>query len=157
VEKIGRDSLKEMRRLLGLLKRDDAASMAPQPGLNDFGDLVAQFDGAGLHVAHISHGAPKPLSPLVDLAAYRIAQEALTNVLRHAGARRAEVTTEWSDGLLTLRIVDDGAGSGSPNEGGHGIVGMRERAHLVGGTFTSGPRETGGFEVVAELPLQEHT
>jgi signal transduction histidine kinase len=155
VETVGRDSLKEMRRLLGVLRRDEQASMSPQPGLGDLDELVGQLGDLGLLVARKTHGEPKPLSPLVDLAAYRIAQEALTNVLRHAQASRAEISTEWSDGTLTLRVVDDGSGK-APPEAGFGIVGMRERAQLVGGKLTAGPSRGGGFEVVAQLPLREH-
>jgi signal transduction histidine kinase len=154
VEHTGRQALDELRRMLGLLRRDGAdVGLAPQPALAQVGDLVTAARAAGLAVTLRTEGRAVPLPPGVDLSAYRIVQEALTNVLKHAGPARAEVTIRHLERAVELEVVDDGAG-GPPDEGPgrHGLLGMRERAAFFGGELQAGPREGGGFAVRARLP-----
>ncbi len=156
IERAGRESLREMRRLLGLLRDgdEDASALAPQPGMADVSTLVQSVRQAGLPVDLRVVGVARPLSPGIDVAAYRIVQEALTNALRHAGPARATVEIGYDDRAVALRIADTGRGHGaSPGSGGNGLVGMRERASLYGGSFAAG-REPGGFVVVASLPFE---
>jgi len=150
-----RTTLAEIRRLLGVLRADgDSAEYAPAPGLADLGRLVAEIGAAGLPVDVVTLGTPEPIPPGIDLTAYRIVQEALTNVLKHAGPARAEVTVGYEPDVLTLRITDDGRGPGGRTaEGGHGLLGMRERVAVYGGELDVGPRIGGGFRVTARLPL----
>lgn len=158
IESAGREALGELRRLLAPVRgRDDDGPRAPQPGLARLDELVAPLRAAGLAVEVRRHDAAAgPLPAGVDLSAYRIVQEALTNTLRHAGAGRAEVSLRARDGALELEVVDDGAGAAHPSPGsGRGIAGMRERAALVGGTLDAGPLPGGGgFRVHAVLPLE---
>ncbi len=157
----GHEALTEMRRMVGLLRTeevDSADALIPQPGLARLADLTQQMHEAGLPVDLAVEGEPRPLAPGVDVSAYRIIQESLTNTLKHAG-RGAGATVRMRYGPETLRIevADDGVGGGSssgPNGGGHGIVGMRERVAVADGTFEAGPLPGGGFRVVAELPVQ---
>lgn len=156
IERTGRQGMVEVRRLLGLLRADAPAGGAAQPGLERLAELVAEVRDAGLPVTVRAEGTPQPLDPSVDLSAYRIAQEALTNVLKHArGAHAVTILTAWTAGALRLEICDDGPGPASSNGspgGGNGLLGMRERAALLGGSLHAGPRDGGGFRVVATLP-----
>lgn len=155
VEQTARQALGEMRRMLGLLRTDDEGlALAPQPGIEHVNRLVEQVREAGLAVELDVDGARRPLPPGVDLAAYRIVQEALTNVLKHAGSARARVGVRFTDRELELAITDDGRGpSGDVNGGGHGLVGMRERVALYGGSLDAAPADAGGFAVRATLPI----
>ena len=153
VEETGRQALGEMRRLLGILRGDDDnRQLAPQPGISDIDALIEQVRGAGLPVDVIVEGETKPLPPGVDLAAYRVVQEALTNTLKHAGAARAEVSIRYRPTALELAVTNDGFAQRN-GRGGHGLVGMRERIALYGGEFDAGPRSGGGYAVRAALPL----
>ena len=148
-------ALGEMRRLLDLLRSDDtdAGPLAPSPGLADLDGLVASTVGAGLAVDVRVEGERTELPAGADLAAYRIVQEALTNVRRHARASRASVEVRYEPGQVVLDVVDDGRGTVAPRNGGLGLVGMRERAALYGGTLEAGPRRDGaGFRVHATIP-----
>lgn len=155
VERTARQALAEMRRMLGLLRADgDEPSLSPQPGVEEIGRLVAQVRDAGLSVELSVEGERAPLPPGVDLAVYRIVQEALTNVLKHARAQRACVALSYDERGLELEISDDGQGlNGAPTEGGHGLVGMRERVALYGGSLSAGTGSEGGFTVRAHLPF----
>jgi signal transduction histidine kinase len=156
IERTGRESLREMRRLLGLLREDDGEGTAllPQPGLTGVGALVQSVRQAGLPVDLRISGEPRPLSPGIDVAAYRIVQEALTNALRHAGPARATVEIGYGDREVTLRIEDTGRGNGASQNDGNGLVGMRERALLYGGSFDAGRRPGRGFIVAVTIPLE---
>jgi signal transduction histidine kinase len=156
VEDAGRRALTAMPSLLRALRSDQAdETRAPQPTLDDLDELVAQVTAAGLPVEVRIEGAMRPLPAGVDLSAYRIVQEALTNTLKHAGAARAHVTVCYELHVLTVTVVDDGVG-GWPSDAtgsGHGLVGMRERAMLFGGQLRAGPRLEGGFRVAVRFPL----
>ncbi len=164
VESTAREALAEMRRLFGVLRTegDQPLALAPQPGLSELDRLVRQVASGDMEVTLRVEGEPVPLSPGVDLAAYRIAQEGLTNALRHAGARRADVLVRYSPGQLDVEVQDDGRGlppesaNGSPPQGGgHGLLGIRERVALYGGTVDLGPSPSGGVRLAASLPLKE--
>jgi signal transduction histidine kinase len=160
VEDTGREAMKEMRRLLGVLREDSApAVLAPQPSLDGLGALAAQFTDAGLDVTLEVAGVDRPLPAGVQLSAYRIVQEALTNALKHAGPGvSVAVTVRATDDELDVEVVDDGRGAASAlirDSGGHGVLGMRERADVCGGDLIAGPRPGGGFEVRAHLPVAE--
>jgi len=153
VQETGRQALVEMKRLVGMLREeDDEIGLAPQPGLADLDRLVGQVRDAGLPVEVRIEGEPRPLPLGVDLSAYRVVQEALTNALKHAGRASATVTLRYGASDVTIEVADDGAGSGKKT-GGHGLIGMRERIGVFGGTFAAGPRDTGGFAVSARLPI----
>jgi signal transduction histidine kinase len=159
IESAGRDALGELRRLLSPVRPGtEGESPHPQPGLDRLADLVEPLRAAGLAVAvrREDADAAGPVPAGVDLSAYRIVQEALTNTLRHAGASRAEVTVRSAAGVLELDVLDDGRGrAGSTADGaGRGIAGMRERAAMLGGTLEAGPLPEGGFRVRARLPLE---
>jgi signal transduction histidine kinase len=153
IEILGREALTEMRRLLGVLWTHDEGSKAPQPGLADLPDLIAQIERAGLPVELRISGQPRTLPAGVELSAYRIVQEALTNTLKHAGPARADVELRYHPDLLEVRVDDDGQGSSSLLKAGQGVVSMRQRAALVGGEVSLGPRSGTGFQVAAKLPL----
>jgi signal transduction histidine kinase len=154
IEATGSQALAEMRRLLGMLRRDDEEiALAPQPSLRYLDNLAEQVREAGLPVDVSIEGKPNELSPGVDLSAYRIVQEALTNALKHAGPATAQVVVRYREKDLELEIADTGLGAGASNEGGHGLAGMRERVSLYGGKIEAGPRDGGGFAVKARLPL----
>ncbi|HEU0249143.1 MAG TPA: sensor histidine kinase [Solirubrobacteraceae bacterium] len=156
VERAGREALAEMRRLLGALDGGrDPRALAPQPGLADIEDLLARTRAAGLTTDLLVEGAAAPLSPALDLCAYRIVQEALTNAIKHAGPASAEVRVRWECDALELEVIDDGCGPAAENgfSGGHGIAGMRERAALHGGSIQAGAGSGRGFAVRARLPL----
>jgi signal transduction histidine kinase len=159
IESVGREALDEMRRLLDVLRPDDdEPDVVPQPGLDQLPALVATLRTAGLPVTLSVRGEPRALPGGVELNAYRIVQEALTNTLRHAGPTRAEVVVTYGADMLELQVHDEGAVSGrSPAAAaapGRGLVGMRQRAELVGGRLSAGPRDGAGFSVTAALPLE---
>ena len=155
IEQIGRGALTEMRRLVGMLRSDSVDPLAPQPGLHDLETLAAQVSDAGLPVELRVEGEPCELPVGIELSAYRIVQEALTNALKHAGRARASVVVRYAPDSLELEIVDDGAGAGAPIPGGgHGLVGMRERVALYGGRFDAGRDPRGGFAVRVLLPVR---
>lgn len=158
IEDTGRRGLAEMRRLLGVLrKEDDGAALAPQPGMDRLQDLVERARSAGLPVELRVDGEPRQLATGVDLSAYRIVQEALTNTIKHAGDANARVHVRWGEHQLELDVSDDGTGPyDSENGDGHGLIGMQQRVKLYGGTIEAGPAEGGGFRVHATLPVGEH-
>jgi signal transduction histidine kinase len=156
VESTGRQALTEMRRLVGLLREQGAMpEFSPQPGMGTIDSLLDGVRAAGLPVELEVAGAPRDLPPGVDLAAYRVVQEALTNALKYAGPAHAWVAVSWGEDVLELEIANDGKGDGDGNGGGHGLAGMRERVSLYGGEIESGPRNGGGYVVRARLPLEE--
>ena len=152
-----REALTEMRRLLGVLREDVEAppARAPQPGVAQLVDLIddARSAAGGASTRLLVHGAVRPLDPGIELTAYRIAQEALTNARRHAPGAAVDVELGFDGESLNLRIRDNGPGPSDPAVEGHGLLGMRERAGMVGGTLTAGPAPRAGFEVRATLPL----
>ena len=154
VEETGHQALAEMRRLLGILREVDGQPvLAPQPGLKDLTRLAVAVREAGLPVEMAVEGTPRPLPAGIELAAYRILQEALTNTLKHAGAARAHVTVRYAPEAVFLEVCDDGRVP--PADGhGHGLVGMRERATLYGGELDAGPLPGGGYAVRARLPIE---
>ena len=154
IESTGRTALAELRRLLGTMRNGDA-SYAPQPGLSGLDDLADHVRAAGIEVDVRVEGASAPLAAGVDLAAYRIVQEALTNTLKHAAATRATVTVRHLVSRIELEVVDDGVAATRGDGTGHGIIGMRERASLYGGEIRAEPLATGGFGVFATLPVDE--
>jgi signal transduction histidine kinase len=160
IESTGRQALQDMERMLEILRDSDGADQAlsPQPGLLHVDDLAARVTEAGLPVDVTVEGPPVALPPSVDLSAYRIIQEALTNALKHAGRAHASVHVRYGPGTLELEIVDDGQGASGAGVddhggGGRGLVGMRERVGLFGGELTVGPRPEGGYRVHATIPL----
>lgn len=158
VERAGRDALAEMRALLGARGDGrDPRALAPQPGLAEIDGLLAGARESGVETDLYVDGEPATVSPALDLCAYRIIQEALTNAIKHAAPARADVRVRWRERALELEISDDGRGSGAVNGagGGHGIAGMRERVALHGGSVDAGPRADGGFAVRAQIPLAE--
>lgn len=154
VEEAGRRALDELRHLLGVLRPETASGeLGPQPGSNQVHKLVDQLRQTGMSISLVMD-IPTELPVRVDLFAYRIVQEALTNVLKHAGVdATAHVRLEETDGHLDIEVADTGTGSTTLPGSGQGIVGMRERAILLGGTFQAGPRPEGGFRVLAKLPI----
>jgi signal transduction histidine kinase len=156
IEVSGRTGLTEMRRLLEILKADRAdGDLAPQPGLAHLDELLDGMRATGLRVEAVVEGEPRPLPPGVDLSAYRIVQEALTNSLRHAGGASARVRLRYEPDALELEVIDDGPGATADSiGGGHGLIGMRERAQLFGGQVEAGSRPGGGFAVRARLPSE---
>jgi signal transduction histidine kinase len=149
-----RDALDEMRRLLGVLREDDGtAQRAPQPGLAQLDELVETARSAGTSVQLTVSGRVVPLPPGIDLCAYRILQEALTNARRHAPGAAVEVSIRYGASSLKLRVRDHGPGAGESEPDGHGLLGMRERAIMVGGTLSAGAASGDGFVVEAELPV----
>ena len=157
IQQSGREALVELRRALGALRQPDNAPTSSPPGLAELPALVEPVRAAGLDVALRVDGRQRRLSPGLDLSAYRIVQEALTNTLKHAGAAHVDVVVRYGEHALELEIADDGA-AGRPrraNGGGHGLVSMRERALLFGGELDAAPRRGGGFRVRARLPFGE--
>ncbi len=164
IESTGRNALAEMRRIVDVLRGPEAERSeesdprSPQPGLADLTDLVGKLHDAGLPVDIQVDGDPSTLPVGVDLTAYRIVQEALTNTLRHAGPTHAVVTLSYAADELTVRVTDDGHGLAAALDGhrpGHGLLGMRERVALYGGALHVGPRRGGGFEVRARIPFDQ--
>jgi signal transduction histidine kinase len=154
IEQIGRSALTEMRRLVGMLRTDAADRLAPQPTLADLPTLMTQVREAGLPVEFRVDGEPRELPVGIELSAYRIVQEALTNALKHAGRAHAAVSVRYGPDSLELEIADDGAGTAADVPGGgHGLAGIRERVTLYGGKFDASARRDGGFAVRVLLPL----
>lgn len=154
IESTGRATVDEMRRLLGVLREAGGdAALSPQPGLGDLDRLVANVRSAGLPVEFSVEGVPMELPAALDLTAYRIAQEALTNALKHAGPARAELRLRYAPGAVEIEVRDDGVGGADTGGTGHGLVGMRERASLWGGRLDAGG-STGGWVVTAWLPIE---
>ena len=150
---VARATLTELRRVVGVLRGGGDVPYVPQPGLRHLPALVAEVEHAGVPVTLRVAGEPRPIGDAVDASAYRIVQEALTNVLRHARAAHAEVTVTYAPDAVSLQVIDDGTGSAAvAPPGGHGLVGMRERVAAFGGSLTTAPRPEGGFVVSARLP-----
>lgn len=157
VEDAGRQALDELRHVLGVLRQDNESNgRRPQPSLNDLPRLIDEIRRAGLEVSLVHQGSELHLPARIELAIYRIVQEALTNVLKHAGPKaQAQVQVHTGNRAVTVEIEDNGAGTTSLPGSGHGIAGMRERAQSLGGTLDAGPRASGGFIVVARIPVTE--
>jgi signal transduction histidine kinase len=166
IAETGRAALADMRRLLGVLRADEPdgtseppsgllPALRPQPAVDEVSDLVDQVRASGLEVSMVRMGTPRTLPPGTGVAVYRICQESLTNVLKHAGpAAHATVLLQWGATSLILEVNDDGRGAGAADDGaGQGTIGMRERAAMLGGMLTLGPRPGGGFRVRAEIPI----
>jgi signal transduction histidine kinase len=158
IEEISRGALREMRALLGVLRvegdLDAGPDLAPAHGLADLNELADRVTAAGITVALDVRGTPTAIPPGLDLAAYRVIQEAATNVIKHSGAGSCQVTVSYETGALTVHVTDDGHAT-APSPGGHGIKGMRERVAMYDGTFEAGPRPDGGFAVTARFPLAD--
>ena len=155
VEQTGREALAEMRRLVGVLRRpEEAPALAPQPSLQYLDQLVENAREAGLPVDIRIEGEATELPAGVDLTAYRLVQEGLTNAMKHAKASRAEVVVRYGLDAVELQVSDDGRGfsDGNADSGGHGLVGMRERVAVYGGELQAGPRPEGGYMLRARLP-----
>jgi len=159
IETVGRESLMELRRMLGVLRDtgdDNASSLSPQPGINDIAAAVSQSSATGVATELVIDGRPRPVAPGIELTAFRIVQEALTNVRKHAGrSATATVRLTFEPSGLAVEIIDDGRGAVTALAGagtGHGLIGMRERVEIYGGEFTAGPRRGGGYAVRAVLP-----
>ncbi|HEY4790092.1 MAG TPA: histidine kinase, partial [Actinomycetes bacterium] len=157
IKQASNDALGELRSVLDVLRQgDEAPPRAPASGLAHLDSLVSGAGAAGLEVRTRVEGTPRPLSAGTDLAAYRIIQEALTNVTRHAGPATASVLVRYTQDGLTVQVDDDGRGPSSPNgSGGNDIRGMRERVAALGGDLEAGARPGGGFRVLAHLPLDD--
>ncbi|MFD0571987.1 sensor histidine kinase [Kitasatospora gansuensis] len=157
LESSGRLALREMRQLLDVLRTDDepeSTPALPQPGAEDLDRLVAESRLGGLPTEFGVHGPVRPLPPTVGLTVFRIVQEALTNTRKYAGTAHASVRLTYRQDGVTVEVRDDGGEAPPPaGPGGYGLIGMRERVALHGGTLTVGPRPDGGFGVLAELPL----
>jgi signal transduction histidine kinase len=154
VERTGREALAEMRRMVGVLRRpEEAPALAPQPSLEHLDRLVEQAREAGLPVELHVEGQAAQLPAGLDLTAYRLVQEGLTNAVKHAQATKAEVVVKYSDGHIEVIVSDNGRGVGVEGSGGHGLVGMRERVSVYGGELDAGPRPEGGYRLRARLPL----
>jgi signal transduction histidine kinase len=160
IEQTGRQAFTEMRRLVGVLRHDEAAVLAPQPTTGEIPALLARLASAGLDVDLEIEGSQRDVPAGVELSAYRIVQEALTNTLKHAGAGHATVRLVWSPDHLDVEVSDDGPAEGvtvasqvRPDSGGKGLVGMRERVMLFGGELEAGPNPQGGYRVAVRLPL----
>lgn len=156
VESTARQAMVELRRLFGVLRADgERAPLAPQPCLDQLPRLLERTREANLPVDLRIEGEPAPLSPGIDLTAYRIVQESVTNALKHAGDAHVTVTLGYAPTELAISVVDDGRGRSAVNGTGHGLVGMRERVSLFGGRLDVGPCPGGGFAVHAVLPLTQ--
>lgn len=161
IERTGRQAFAEMRRLVGVLREGEAAKLAPQPTIDDLPELASSLAGSGLQVQIEVSGTPQPAPVGVELAAYRVVQEALTNSLKHAQAGAARVHLRWLDEALQVEVEDDGPPTNAAqrarpaaDSGGQGLVGMRERVSIYGGSLQAGPRAEGGFRVSARFPLE---
>jgi signal transduction histidine kinase len=158
IENTGRQALAETRRLLGVLREtDEEAGLAPLPGTGELDALAASVRAAGLPVNLVISGHNAAVPAAVDVSVYRIVQEALTNVLNHAGPARADVMIRCAEEAVTIEITDNGIGApgNQTSAGGHGLAGMRERVAVLGGELRTGPRPGGGFAVAAWLPLDD--
>jgi signal transduction histidine kinase len=154
IRRTGKDALVDLRRMLGLLRADDDASAAvePQPGLDDLEPLAERLRHAGLPVELSIEGKPRPVPAGVALTAYRVVQEALTNVLKHATDARAQITLVYGSEALELSVTNDGTATTNGGGTGHGLIGMRERVSIYGGELDAAPLPGGGFRVLARLP-----
>jgi signal transduction histidine kinase len=155
-QEVGRQALDELQRMLSMLATDQRGALGPRVGLAQLDTLIAQLRGTGLRVRLEVHGAPETLPVGIDIFAYRIIQEALTNALKHAGPVPTTVVLSYGDQALGLEVVDDGDGNPHTPElagSGHGLIGMQERVALYGGTLETGPRADGGYVVRARLKL----
>jgi signal transduction histidine kinase len=150
VEQTARTTLSELRALLGVLRKDDTVSLTPQPTLRDLGTLIRQ---TGLAVDTHIEGDVRPLPAVVELCAYRVVQEALTNVIKHAPGAKADVRIDYEPSWLAIDVTDDGPGPNATDGGGHGLLGMRERVELLGGRMRTGRGPRGGFSVDVRIPL----
>ena len=158
VERAGRTALTEMRRLLAAMRRDgDEAELVPQPGLDGLDSLLDEIGRAGLPVELHVDGEPAPLPRGIDLSAYRIVQEGLTNALKHARASDADVTVRYGPDQLEIEVRDNGRGSATSDGLGHGLVGVRERVKIYGGDMTAGTATGGGFVLSTRLPLSDES
>ncbi|BDM68699.1 two-component sensor histidine kinase [Streptomyces nigrescens] len=158
IKAASKEALGEVRQVLDTLRTRGAAPRSPAPGLDRLAELTEQARHAGLAVDVTTEGTPRPLPPGTDLAAFRIVQEALTNIVRHSGSRAARLRLRYVPGELEIRVDDDGPATstaGEPAGGGNGLVGMRERAAALGGTVEAGPRPDGGFRVRSRIPLPD--
>ena len=155
IELSGRRALSEMGRLVGMLRTDaESETLGPQPGLDQLNALVARVRETGLQVELVVDGRPHELAPGLDVSAYRIVQEALTNTLRHAQSRHARVVLRWEPTALHIEVADDGIGpSVEPVRGGHGLLGIRERVAMFGGALVTGRSDLGGYLLAATLPI----
>jgi signal transduction histidine kinase len=156
IESTARDTLSELNRLLGVLRKQPDAPLTPQPGLDQVGALLKTARDAGLDATLKVAGDQRPLPAALDLSAYRILQEAITNVLKHANATRVELAIDYQPGSLILGVSDNGSGATEKvgESAGHGLIGMRERVELFGGELGAGSSSLGGFTVRARLPIQ---
>ncbi|ABL79483.1 MULTISPECIES: histidine kinase [unclassified Nocardioides] len=156
IEHAGEQALTEMRRLLALLRETEpeAAALQPQPSLGRIDVLATEVAASGLPVEVVREGDPVELPPGVDLSAYRIVQEALTNALKHAGPARARVVLRYLPRAFEVEVLDDGHGTGAGGGSGHGLTGVRERVEVYGGQLSAGTRPEGGFAVRARLPIE---
>ncbi|TMD85927.1 MAG: sensor histidine kinase, partial [Chloroflexi bacterium] len=152
IEEGARATLSELNRLLGVLRKSPGAPLAPQPTLDEADALLKPAREAGLEATLKVTGDKRPLPAAVELSAYRIVQEAITNVLKHANASRVEVVVDYQPDALMLTISDNGTGAKTTESTGHGLIGMRERVELFGGEMGSGSSSLGGFTVRAKLP-----
>ncbi|MFC4060057.1 sensor histidine kinase [Planomonospora corallina] len=157
IEQAGREAVRELQLMLGVLREGDAGPEAPQPDLDRLDELVEQVRGTGLEVGLRTTGERRPLPPGLGLSVYRVVQEALTNVRKHARAARADVALTYGRAGLEVEVVDDGVGAdaapGGHGTGGHGLIGMRERAVMHGGELSAGPVPGGGYRVAVRFPL----
>jgi len=155
IDHAGAQALAEMRRLLGVLRQtDEERALAPRPSLARIDELVTRLSGTGLPVHVTVEGTPVELPPGIDVSAYRIVQEALTNALKHAGPAHAQVTVRYTSDDLELEVSDDGAGTDNGGGSGHGLAGLRERVAVYGGELESGVLAEGGYALRARLPLR---
>jgi signal transduction histidine kinase len=152
IRRASRDGLRELRTVLEPLRSEAGSPRKPTPGLADLGSVLGKVSAGGLEPRLVTGGMVRPLPATVEVVAYRIVQESLTNVVRHAGSPRAVVCLTYGEQCLEVEVVDDGRGAVPPATDGYGIAGMRERALAIGGRFEAGPRPQGGFRVWAELP-----
>jgi signal transduction histidine kinase len=157
VEQTGRGALGEMRRLLAVMRRDgDGVELSPQPGLDGLASLAVEVGRAGLPVELHVEGTPFSLPQGIDLSAYRIVQEGLTNALKHARASHADVTVRYTPNEVQIEVHDDGTGAVAPDGRGHGLIGIRERVRLYGGEMATGATHSGGFTLSTRLPVTHY-
>jgi signal transduction histidine kinase len=154
IERSGRQAMVEMGRLVAMLRTDQESEvLGPQPGLGQLDALISRIRETGLSVGLVVEGTPRGLAPGLDVSAYRIVQEALTNTLRHARSQRAQVVLRWEPSALQIEVSDDGVGPSSEQRAGHGLLGIAERVALFGGVLVTGRSELGGYLLAATLPL----